>query len=357
MSTRTLTVLVILGVIALVGGWYLGPASVPREQKSVYAGKLMFPDLASKLQNVARIEVEHHGKTLTIARDGDHWGLMDRGGYPVQEAKLRSMLTALTELRLVEPRTSEPSEYATLGVESANAKESNSDVLRILDGSGKVILALIVGHTRTSTAGNAPEQVYVRRPRDKQSWLAEGHLEVDADPQLWLDRDIMNIDHSQITKVTVSHPSETLEFDRSGDNFSLVAPAQHPELDTYKVEDVARALELLTFEDVQRSGSLPGNPLGSSVFTTMDGLTVTAQVFQWPTDPLTPAGEGDIAVRFTVTGADKAKPEAARLEALVSGWTYHLGSWKRTSLVPTLSNLVVPSPAKPSASAPAAAKP
>ena len=60
---------------------------------------------------------------------------------------------------------------------------------------------------------------------------------------------------------------------------------------------------------------------------------------------------------ITVTGVDKAKPEAARLEALVGGWTYQLGSWKKTSLAPRLSNLAAPSPAKPTASAPAAAKP
>lgn len=357
MSARTLTLLIVLGLIAVVGGWYFGPASVPGAQKSVYAGKLMFPHLAPKLQNIARIEVEQHGKTLTIARHGDQWGLIDRDGYPVQETKLRSMLTALTELRLVAPRTSEPSQYATLGVESANAKGSNSSLVRILDRAGKVTLALIVGHARASTADNAPNEVYVRRPGDKRSWLAEGHLEVDADPQVWLDRDIMNIDHSRITKVTVSHPSETLEFDRTSDKFGLLAPAQHPKLDSYKVEDVARALELLTFEDVQPSGSAPGNTLGTSVFTTDDGLTVTAQVFQWPKDPLQTAGEGDIAVRFSVTGVDKAKPEAARLEALVRGWTYALGSWKEPSLVPALSDLDVPTPAKPTASAPAAVKP
>lgn len=347
MSARTLIVLIILGVIAVVGGWYFGPGSVPSEQKSVYAGKLMFPDLVPKLQNIARIELEHDGKTLTIAHHGDHWGLVDRDGYPVQEAKLRSMLTALTELRLVEPRTSKPSQYATLGVESANAKGSSSNLLRIFDRSGKVTLALLVGHQRSGTAGHAPEEVYVRHPGDKQSWLAEGHLEVDADPQVWLDRDIMNIDHSRITKVTVSHASETLEFDRTGDKFTLLTPAQHPKLDSYKLEDVARALELLTFEDVQRSGSPPGNELGTSVFTTNDGLTVTAHVFQWPKDPLQTGGEGDIAVRFSVTGVDKAEPEAARLESLVNGWTYALGSWKKTSLVPSLSDLAAPTPEKP----------
>ena len=45
------------------------------------------------------------------------------------------------------------------------------------------------------TQGNVPEEIYVRRPDDNQSWLAEGSLQADADPQLWLDRDIMNIGH------------------------------------------------------------------------------------------------------------------------------------------------------------------
>lgn len=352
MTTRTLAALIILGVIAVAGGWYFGPGSVSGEHRSVYAGKLMFPDLAAKLQNTARIEVVHDGKTLTIARQGDHWGLADRGGYPVQEAKLRSMLTALTELRLVEPRTADPSQYAALGVENADAKGASSHLVRILDNAGKETVALIVGHRRTGTAGHAPDQVYVRRPGDKQSWLAEGSLLVDGDPQVWLDRDIMNIDHSRISKVTVTDPSETLEFDRAGDKFTLLAPATHPKLDSYKVEDVARALELLTFDDVRRDDAVPGTVIGTSVFTTDDGLSVTAQVFAWPKSPLNTGADASIGVRFTVSGAGKAQPEAARLAALVGGWTYGLGSWKKTSLLPALSDLVAPP-----ASAPATVKP
>ena len=68
----------------------------------------MFPDLAPQLQDAARIEITHQDKTTAIARHGDAWGLVDRGGYPVQASKLRGMLTALTELRLVEPRTTDP---------------------------------------------------------------------------------------------------------------------------------------------------------------------------------------------------------------------------------------------------------
>ena len=78
-----------------------------------------------------------------------------------------------------------------------------------------------------------------------------------------------------------------------------------------------------------------GNAVGTSVFTTTDGLTVTAQVFQTPSDPLKPADQGDIAARFSVTGTAKAGPEAARLASLVNGWTYQLGRGSRNRWHPT----------------------
>ncbi len=360
MTPRTLVILVILGVVAIAGGWYFGIDTLPTNQRSADAGKLMFPDLAPRLQQATKIEVVHQGKPTVIEQrevgDQVRWGLADRGGYPVQETKLRAMLTALTELRLVEQRTADPAQFATLGVEDPNAKDSNSNLLSVLDASGKPILALIVGHRRVRTSGNVPEEVYVRRPNENQSWLAEGSLEVDSDPQLWLDRDIMNIDHSRIAKVVVTHGDETLEFARANDKLGLKAPADHPKLDDYKLEDVSRALELLTFEDVHPDAAPPGDPVGKSVFSTSDGLTVTASVFRAPPDAAAkadavakPDADRDVLARFDVTGDAKAKAEADRLQARLAGWTYQLGGWKQKSLVPSLEDLKAPAPEKPAA--------
>ena len=276
MNPRSLVILVVLGVVAIAGGWYFGIDTLPTQQSSANAGKLMFPDLAPRLQQAARIEVIHQGKPMVIEKRevAGHvrWGLADRGGYPVQETKLRSMLTALTELRLVEQRTADPAQFATLGVEDPTGNGSNSNLVRVLDAAGKPILALIVGHRRVRTGGNVPEEVYVRRPDENQSWLAEGSLEVDSDPQLWLDRDIMNIDHSRIAKVVVTRGDATLDFARANDKLALDSPADHPKLDDYKLEDVSRALELLTFEDVHPDAASPGDLVGKAVFSTSDGL-------------------------------------------------------------------------------------
>jgi hypothetical protein len=356
----------VLGAVSLAAGWYFGPGQMPSEHETVARGTLMFPDLTAKLATVARVEITHQGTTITLARKGDKaespWGLVQRGLYPVEATKLRGMLTALTELRLVEQRTADPTQFATLGVEDPNAKDSNSNLLSVLDASGKPILALIVGHRRVRTGGNVPEEVYVRRPNENQSWLAEGSLEVDSDPQLWLDRDIMNIDHNRIAKVAVTHGDETLDFARDHDKLVLGMPADHPKLDDYKLEDVARALELLTFEDVQPDATPPGDAIGKSVFTTSDGVTVTASVYRIapaqaakPDAAATPAADHDVLARFSVTGDDKAKAEADRLQARLAGWTYRLGAWKQKSLVPSIEDLKAAAAEKPAA--PAAAAP
>src|SRR6202012_1415149 len=117
---------------------------------------------------------------------------------------------ALTELRLVEPRTTDPAEFSRLGLEDPTGKTATSNLLRVLDASGKPIVAVVVGHRRVRTQGNLPEQVYVRRPDDNQTWLAEGNLQVDADPQQWLDRDILSIDHARIAKVAVTRGDAAL---------------------------------------------------------------------------------------------------------------------------------------------------
>ena len=330
MNPRTLLALVGVGVVAIGGGWYFGTASTPAQRKVMDAGQLMFPNLAPKLRQAARIEVVFQGKPMTIALKDGRWGLAERAGYPVQDSKLHAMLTALTELRLVEPRTSDPALLSRLGVEDATKPDANSNLLRVLDEPGKPILEVVVGHRRVRTQGKVEEQVYVRRPNEPQAWLAEGALQVDHDPGQWLNRDIANIGHDRIASVVVTRDGKKLTFTRAGDKLALTDPADHPKLEDYKVEDIARAFETLTLQEVRAARDPIGQTVGSSAFTTTDGLSITATVFR---------ADKDIWASFAVAGADKSAAEADTLSKRVGGWLYQLGSWKEKVLVPELDDL------------------
>ena len=344
MRTRGLVVLCVLGVVALAGGWYFGTARQPAEQTSVASGTLMFPGLTAKLADAARIEITHQNKTIALVRlgnkPGSPWGLAQRDMYPVQATKLREMLTALTDLRLVEPRTTDPAMFSRLGLADANDTQSTSDLLRVYDSKANPIAELLVGHRRVRTAGNVPDEVYVRRPNDMQTWLAEGSLEVDADPLLWLDRDIMNIDHARIASIVVHRGDTELDFAAKDGKLVLTGGENPPKLEDYKLDDLDRGLELLTFEDVtpdkDAAAAKVGAPIGTSVFTTTDGLAVHVTVLK---------GEKDIWARFSADGTGKAKGEAAKLNAKLAGWTFQLGSWKQAALTPDLDTLKAAPPA------------
>jgi hypothetical protein len=262
------------------------------------------------------------------------------------------MLTALTELRLVEPRTTDPAMFGRLGLADATAPDSTADLLRVIDSKAQPIAELLVGHRRVRTGGNVPDEVYVRRPNEVQTWLADGSLQVDADPQQWFDRDIMNIDHSRIASVVVHRGDTELDFAAKDGKLELTAPANPPKLEDYKLEDVDRGLELLTFEDVtpdkDAAAAKVGEPVGTSVFTTSDGMTVHVTVLK---------GEKDIWARFSVDGTDKSKDEAAKLNAKLTGWIFQLGTWKLAGLTPDMDALKAAPPAPATPAAPPAAKP
>jgi Domain of unknown function (DUF4340) len=339
MSQTRLLALVLAAVLAVAGGWYFGTATQPVQRASIDNGKLMFPDLIAKLKDARRIEITNKGNVTVIELKNGVWGVNDRGGYPAQETKLRGLLTGLTELRIVEPRTSDAAEYARLGLEDPTKdSKGTANLLRVLDGDGKPIVALIVGHRRTRTQSDVPEEVYVRRPDEAQSWLAEGSVQADGDPQTWLDRNIINIATSLITKVVSSKNGATIELARDGDKLKVTQPTDHPKLEDYKVEDVNRALENLTFQDVRPINEPYGDKAGEAVFSTSDGLDITVTLYHLGKDSWT---------RFAVATPDRGKPEADRLNAKLANWAFETGTWKDAALVPSLDDLKAPPPAKP----------
>lgn len=337
MKPQQTLLLVVIAVIVLGGGWYAARHATP-ERTEIASGALLFPNLAPSLQAAARIEITSKGKTTIIAQSGDVWGIATSAGYRVQAGKLRELLTGLTELRLVEPRTSDPEQFARLGLDDPAKAEAAATLLRVLDASGKPVVELITGHRRMRTQGNVPESIYVRRPGENRTWLAEGRLAPDVDASVWLDRDMLNIAPTRIASVTITRGAAVLEVARVEDKFIVRLPAEAGTVDGFKLDEVGRALESLSFLDVKEAKDTPGEKLGTGQFVTNDGLVIVATVFR--------AGS-DIWVQFEVSGADAVKDEASLLANRLRGWAYQVGSWKEKAMVPSLDDLRPTPPATP----------
>ena len=337
-TLRNTIFLALAGIVALAVGWEFGMPSRSGGQRSIAPGTLVFPGLAAQLQTAERLTITTKGHTLSLVRRDGIWGIAERGGYRAQQDRLRELFTGLTELRVTEARTVDPAQYDRLGVGDPNKPVTTANLIRVLGPGDTLIAELIVGHRRVRTAGNVPESIYIRRVGEAQSWLAEGRLPVDADPQLWIEREISNIRKEQVASIVVTRAEGTLEFAREGEALVLKSPADHPKLDEYRVEDVFRALDGLTLTDVKLAAEQPGEKIGTAVFTLTDAMVVTVSV--WRADV-------DVWAQFQAAGEGEAKARADALNARVGGWAYQLGSWKEKSFVPRLDELMADEPAAP----------
>ena len=293
-------------------------------------GALAFPGLAARLANAARIEVRRHDGALDVVRQGDSWVLPSKHDYPIKQEKLRELLTGLTELRLMEPRTGNPEMLDRLGLEDPMRAGATSTLLRVVDAQGAALAELVIGRRRVRTQGNVPESAYVRRPNENQAWLAEGRIPVDADPQLWLERDIANLPRERVRRVSIARAGEApLVLTHSGDpdgKLGITTPTDAPAADDVSLDEVSRSFEFLTFLDVRRAADAPGEALGESRFEMTDRLSIIAQ----------PRKQGDeIWVMLTAEGDE----EAARLNARWRGWIYQVGQWKEKAMIPWLEDL------------------
>lgn len=329
MNRRTLLLLGGAAAVAVGGAILLTPDTTEPPPSSTTP--LAFPGLAARLGNAATIEVKRHDGTLVVRRASpDVWVLPAKADHPVRPERVRELLVGLTELRLTEQRTANPEMLERLGLDDPAKEGSTASLLRVLDAQGAAIAELVIGRRRVRVQGNVPESVYVRRPGESQSWLAEGRLPLDGDPNLWIDRDLANIARERVRSLAVAREGQPPLLLRRGPDadspLAIAEPAEAGEMDEISLDEVARAFEFLTFLDVRKAADIPGERLGEGRFELTDNLRITATVHK----------EGETV--WTLLSAE-GDAEAERLNNRWRGWAYQVGQWKEKSFVPRLEDL------------------
>jgi hypothetical protein len=348
MTLRTLLLLggLALGAAAIAGGLALrrpAPANAP-----LAAGQLMFPGVVDRLQQAARVEITGKDGTLTLVRTGDIWGLADRGTYPAQQQRVREMFAGLTELRLTERRTADRAQLKALNLDDPGP-DSTALKLVVRDGQGAVIAEAIVGRRRVRMAGNLPEAVYVRRPAETQAWLAEGNLRLDAEWNLWIDRDLFDIRRARVASAELRQGDSVIMFGRdspTAERLEVLNPPEGWRGEETRVDDIARALEWLTLEDVVPAAGITGaTEIGTASWTLFDGTRITARVVEQDSARWTAFEVAWSAPEAAPpAGPDQRTPEAAKAEAeaaarRVAGWLYKLPDWKLAVFLATFDSL------------------
>lgn len=308
-----------------VGGaiWATQPDPVAREDVA------MFPGLAMLLPNAARIEIVRHGRKLILVDRDGAWQLPERAGYPVEPQRLHHLLTGLSELRLREARTGDPASARQLGLGDPEGATDDATAIRVWASDGTVMAAVIVGHALPGGAS-----LFVRRPGQDQTWLADGVLAASADPVDWVDVGVVDLASGGIARIDATRDTQMLGFAAVNGRFALVAPAMAAPLDPFRLEAVGHAWEHLAFTRVVPEIELPGVPVGHTVIAMTDGMRVVAGFNLDGRD-----------VWLTIAATGGAAGSADAINAHTAGWAYLVAASSLPALLPMLSDLRAYAPA------------
>ena len=303
-------------------------------------GQRALPDLAPNLGRIGRMRITRGAMTANFALDGGHWVVVEKGGYPADEARIRRVLSALADLTLVEPKTRQPELYSRLDVDDpANGKATEVWIQSKAgpDKAGAIVGQLIVGRSRPDRLGLGNDGVYVRRVGEDRAWLARGAVDVSGDIASWLDRRILDILAGQVaTMVFTGADGQVLRIGRktASDLFAVADVPEDTKLKgTAEIAAPAGALETLDLTDVEPAAlrKVPDSGVASAEYTMFGGLRIAIKLFD--------ADKKDWAA-FEVSGIDNAAEEAKALRNRVARWVYAIPPDRAKLLRTRLDDLV-----------------
>ncbi|MBI2993249.1 MAG: hypothetical protein HYY48_03630, partial [Gammaproteobacteria bacterium] len=82
--------------------------SVLRAPRQFAERELLFPKLGKNINDVAGIRVEGLGRTITLRRSGDTWGIEEADGYPALSERVKQVVVGVADLRIDSTKTSNP---------------------------------------------------------------------------------------------------------------------------------------------------------------------------------------------------------------------------------------------------------
>jgi hypothetical protein len=243
-----------------------------------------FPTLRENPDAVAKIIVTTPGGSITLVREtGDRWAALERYGYPVDRRRVRELVVALADMRLIERKTAQPEFYDRLQVEDPGAENAKSHLVRLESEGGTVLAEAIIGSQRYRLTGTEPSGTYLRRPGEAASWLASGGVEIGEDVAAWLDDQVVDLNGRAIERIRikpVGKPGYVVEREDPGGELRVADLAAGEAIK--EDADFARltgALADVRLQDVKPRDQLSW-PAASELaqIETFDGLEMTVRL-------------------------------------------------------------------------------
>ena len=260
--------------------------STQSDKISLTAGtEAAFPKLLAAVNDVAKIEFKNSKGSFSISRDGDEWGMDQKGGYRVEFEKVKSAIVSLSQFKLIEQKTSDPERYERLEVAMPNSPESKGRFVVLKKQDDSILASAVIGKLSPNLFGSGGAGTYIRRIGDKETWLARGKVDLGEEPSNWMARTIVDYGQEKVQRATITHPD--------GHTFSISKMAETDK--NFVLDNVPVGRKLKNSDEL--------NPLGGVMWRMMFDDVKKADQQKWPDKQWTAHYSTWSGVRVTIQTA------------------------------------------------------
>lgn len=341
------TIAVIFAVIAL---WQRSATG-----ESDFATVRMFPSLKAQMGDVTAIQVETKAASFNVTRNAEgRWIVPDKANYPADSNTVLKTILGLSELNLVEQRTSRADWHEKLGVGLPKSGGAGT-LVTMKNAKGEVLASVIVGSAVEGASATGQQAVYVRHADQPLTYVARGNFAPPTAESQWLDKAFIDLARTRIKTASVqpfkARPYSVTREKPSDENFRIVEAI--PPGRVLRTENepnaIGNALIGISFDDVKPQTGMDFTAnAASATFTTFDGLTLSLSLIEQDRDFwLTIKAVNDPSV--SPPAAEKAgglKPDVAKeakdINDTVAGWAYKVPRYKGVLLSTPMEDLLRP---------------
>jgi hypothetical protein len=276
----------------------------------VVSGKVL-PNFSSDLPLTRTITITTSEGTYTLVRQGDAWVMPERDNYPVSSQALSTLAKNLGDLRYKAAQTSDPNQFARLGVDdptrepSTPSRTGSSTQLSLKNATGQILHSLFLGQKG--------EALFVRKTGSNEVFEAQGDLPNFERITTWLDLKVIDIAPETIASVSGGRTG-AVRYDivrRPDGGFAPVGGVAN-------VTATTAAIALTSWNpiDVVGASTLTSDPIGTHVTLLRTGISITVTAYQ---------ERGKNWVVLSADANDESQQEAAnKINRRTDNWAFAL---------------------------------
>jgi len=345
---RGFAYLLVTTILALVAVLVFVPRENAVENSVVDA--LLLPVLADRINDVDRVDIVTAGDTVvaTLTRTAADWQLEQMDGYHVDWPKLQDLLADLAQARVVAVKTDKPRYYAQLGVEDVSTQDAGSVLVKL--SIGDETTGILIGNQAQGRVGQ-----YVRLQGSAVSALLDRTLDVSTEQLDWADKNIIDINASEVAEVEIIHPEGERVFvtriSADQTDFDLVGLLPGREIQSsWSVNSFASSLSLLDLESVRPVDHVDWQAAVKMRLLTFSGMEIMADMVEADGQYLVRLNASHPAAQAVNYGNDDIAQQAAEdvagrvagINQRVNGWAYGIAKYKFETMVKTRDDILKP---------------